>query len=34
VAGGRQRLARVAADVPGPAGDEDRFGLSGQWRSR
>jgi nucleoside-diphosphate-sugar epimerase len=33
VAAAVQRLAGVAADVAGAAGDQDRPRLSGQWRS-
>ena len=34
VAGAAERLGGVAPDVAGPAGHEDRAGISGQWRNR
>jgi len=33
ISGPAQRLRRVAADVPGAAGDENAPPVSGQWRN-
>ncbi len=34
VAGAVERLRRMAADVPGAAGDQHRARFSGQWKNR